>query len=405
MRIYGKPLVDFTLEQAVKLGVAIGRAAGSGNLVISGRDYARVSRMLKRAVTAGVMSTGADVMDFHESLIGEISFAIKRFGARMGFMVSLDPVSRGILLRIFSSPGYELVGRKLDTTLSTEASLRAETNQIGWIYYAEYMHRLYVAALSSFIKSDLVSSRRPSVIVGPSVEPLGTILSEISNSVGVDQTIIGGADIPEHPNIELMDKIGKVSDALSTSIGVAFSHDGSQLSLYTPETGYTIPEELVLTVLSKYPTSKIITYAPILKSLVRHLDQLGYDIIVLDSEEEFHELVRKERPPLAFTWRGEFITPVFSLGFDSLTLYVQVLEMISDRGDRLINDIKAIRSRMNHEYVELNAGLELCREYSGNTTLWGCRILKNNKVYTLIYQHKTRGFTIYIDEPADITKP
>jgi len=113
MRLKGKLYEDITLEKAVKLGYVIGRSAGPRNLVVSGRDAFRVSRMLKRAITAGVMSAGADVMDFHESLNGEIAFAIKRFGAKMGFMVSIDPSTGGVLLKIFSSPGYELAGESL----------------------------------------------------------------------------------------------------------------------------------------------------------------------------------------------------------------------------------------------------------------------------------------------------
>lgn len=393
MRLKGKLYEDITLEKAVKLGYVIGRSAGPRNLVVSGRDAFRVSRMLKRAITAGVMSAGADVMDFHESLNGEIAFAIKRFGAKMGFMVSIDPSTGGVLLKIFSSPGYELAGESLKRIIrEAEEEKREARSEIGWVYYAEYVHRLYTSAISSFVKGDIITSRKISSVVAPDYEPLESILTELARGLGVSQIIIGDINPPTHPFSTLMKKIWSVRRALQSDIGVLFSHDGSALTLCLEGLGFLLPEELLLYVIQKYgPGSRVLVLNPVFKKTIEYLEKEGYKITIVDDEEKFHFVNRRERPVISMTWRGEYITPLFSLGFDAIILYAQVLEALSDIGLKPLDTVKSIREELHRETLSLNNGLEICRE-ADETTLWGCRILRDNKLITLIYNPEADGF-------------
>ncbi|MEM4718213.1 MAG: phosphoglucomutase [Desulfurococcaceae archaeon] len=402
MRIHGKPLIDIKLEDAIRIGMAIGRSAGARNLVISGRDHTRVSRMLKRAITAGLMSTGADVMDFHESTVGEISYAIKRFGARVGFMVSVDPSSGGVVVRVYSAPGYELIGGALKSLLDLKVDKFAEPQDVGWIYYAEYMHRLYSSSISSFIRSDILSTKKLNAIAGPDVEPLGTILYELSNSIGLNQTIIGGVNVLKHPSIDLMNRVGKVVDALSADLGVIFSHDGSQLSIYNSRLGYLSPEEQILLISAKYSSPRIIALGPLLRSYMNNLEKYGYDILIVDNEEKLQELTKRERPTLSSTWRGEFITPLFSLGYDAVIQYAQILELTADFGSRILDEINSLREGLSIENIDFELGMRVCYEKPERVAIWGCRVLDENKVTLLIYNPRTDGFIKITDKAAEI---
>lgn len=405
MRIVGKPFKDLTLEKAVKLGVAIGSMAGGRGLVVSGRDHSRISRMLKRAITAGVMSTGADVMDFHESLTGEISFAMKRFGARMGFMVTTDPVHGGVSIRLYRSPGYEILGRELEEVLSRLEGGVLQPQEVGWIYYAEYMHELYVAAVSSFVKGDLISSRRLSVVVGPDIEPLSTVLKGLSRALSVNHVTIGGLmPVSKYPDLVLMEKLSKVSEALRTTCGVLLSHEGSSMVLYSSNLGFTMPEELLLIVLEKYsPGAKVALLNPVSEPLVKVTRERGFDVIVVDDELEFQRTVRRERPAVAFTWRGDSVTPVFSLGYDSIIMYAQVLEIVSEHSE-VFEKVLSARRQLSTELVSVEEAARVCSEKSLDVAMWGCRVQENGNLVTYVYQPTLGGFLKVVTRVAESTE-
>ncbi|MEM4489662.1 MAG: phosphoglucomutase [Desulfurococcaceae archaeon] len=403
MRIHGRAFKDITLEKAIKIGAAIGQIAGVRNLVVSGRDSLRVSRMLKRAITAGVMSSGAEVMDFHASLTGEITYAIKRFGAKMGFMVSYDPSKMGVLIRIYSSPGTELLGGDLKDILEILDKNVEEPQEVGWIYYAEYMHRLYAAAVSSFVKGDVISSRKQSIVIGPDFEPIDIILAELSRTLRIDQTIIGGPHVLKYPMCDTMNKIGKVVDALGADLGVLLSHDGASISIYLRSLGYLTPEELFLIALEKYsPGSRVTVLNPISSSFVKYVEKKGFDVMILSNEQKLQYTNRRERPVLSLTWRGEYVTPVFSLGYDSVIIYTQILESIAENNSRLINEISLLRQSLNINTVEYDQALKICSEKSNELTLWGCRFVENNQVTTLIYQPANGRFMKVVDKVAEV---
>jgi phosphomannomutase len=392
MRLKGKAYRDITIEKAARIGYAIGKIVGEKNLVISGRDAFRVSRMLKRAISAGVMSAGADVMDFHESTTGEIAFAIKRFGAKMGFMVSLDPALSGVYIRVFSSPGYELVGSELNQLLDYISGEIIEPREVGWVYYAEYMHRLYSAAISSFVRGDLISSKKPSVVTAPDYEPLETIFLEIARGLSFNQVIIGGVDLPSYPMINLMKRVWRVRKALESDIGVLVSPEGSSITVAIEHAGFLLPEEVLQLVLEKYtPGVKVNVLNPVSKTIIEHLEKNGYRVKVFNDEEKFLLDTRRERPTISMNSRGEFITPIFSLGYDAITAFVQVLEAFSEKGSKLLQDVSATRDQMVYEFIDVATALRICSE-KAEPTPWGCRFTIGSTLYSLIYNPEVDGF-------------
>ncbi|MEM4731818.1 MAG: hypothetical protein QXO48_01610 [Desulfurococcaceae archaeon] len=405
MHIKGKPFRDLTLEKAVRLGAALGKLAGAGSLVISGRDASPVSRMFKRAITAGIMSAGVEVMDFHESLLGEISYAIRRFGGRYGFMVEQDPATPGnIVIRVCKTPGYELRGAELKSILSESEKEIEEPERVGWIIYAEYMHRLYSSAVSSFVKSDAVSSAKITTVVGPGLTPLDVILRDLSSDLGVDQTLIGVTlKSCIHPSIELMEDVEKVVDAIGADVGAVFSHDGSSIVVYSTSTGYLVPGELALVLSERYPAgSKVLALNPVQKTIVKTLVGRGYDVIVVNSVEEYNTLLRRERPVLSFTPHGEFASPIFSLCGDAVVVYAQVLEVLSEQGKQGFTNIVETELKVLGETVSKETALTLCRE-KGAITLWGCLLVENSTVTALVYQPRTGAFLKIRDSVAPPT--
>lgn len=404
MRLRGRAFREITLEWAIRLGATLGRLAGEGGLVVSGRDVSPVSRAFKRAISAGVMSAGAEVMDFHESLTGEISFAMKRFGCRMGFMVVQDPVfEKNVMIRVYKTPGYELTGRELEEFVREIGKELVEPRRVGWISYAEYMHKLYVSAVSSFIKSDTISSAKIRVALGPGLDPLDSVFRDLSSELDVEHTVIGVSfKACLHPFTELMENVEKVANAVRADVGVAFSHDGSTLAAYVVNAGYLLPGELALILTERYPTgSKILVSNPTPNIIVKALERKGLDVILTDSPEAFSLLLRKERPVLAMTYTGEIVTPVFSLGCDAVVAYAQLLEVVSElRGRKIVSIVRnGLRDTVTR--VSRESAQDLCRD-KGAVTAWGCVVVLDDKVIHLVYQPSSKDFLALSDLIASV---
>lgn len=402
MRLRGRAFKEVTLEWAIRLGAGLGRLAGEGGLVVSGRDVSPVSRTFKRAMSAGVMSAGAEVLDFHESLAGEISFAIKRFGGHVGFMITQDPVfEKNVMIRVYRSPGYELVGKELEEVTKEASRELVEPRRVGWINYAEYMHKLYVSAVSSFVKSDVISSAKVRAVVGPGLDPLDTVFRDLSSELDVEQTVIGVSfKACLHPFTELMENVEKVASAVRADVGVAFSHEGSALAVYTVNTGYLLPSELALILAERYPSgSKVLLLNPVQRVVVKMLEKRGLDVIVADTPESYSIMLRKERPVFSLGYAGEIVTPVFSLGSDAVVAYAQLLEVVSELGGEKVSSIVKSELRGYTSFAPKESVLDLCRE-RGVITAWGCVTTFNNKIAHFVYQPSSGSFLVLEDFTA-----
>lgn len=403
MKISGKPFRELTLEKAIKIGAAIGQIAGRRSLVVSGRDASRVSRMLKRAITAGVMSAGADVMDFHESTTGEVSFAIKRFGARLGFMVTVNPAGEDVFIKVYKTPGYEVLGDEIREIVDSIEKRVEEPVEVGWIYYAEYMHRLYISALLTFVKSDQISSRRPTTVVAPSIQPLDVIFTELSSSLGLDQAIIATQiSNLKNPAIDIANNVSRVVDALKADIGILLAHDGSSIATYSRELGLLLPEELALVLVERYsPGSRVVVLNPVSRNLIDRAIEQGYDVFTTSSESDYSRVIKRDRPALTYTWRGDFTTPVFNMGPDGVLHYVQLLEVLSEHGVGILEKIREWRKNLRSEVLAVEEAISLCREIGVELTPWGCRIVRDNTLYSIIYYPDRGYFVKVIDRVAE----
>ena len=88
-RIRVKANINMIPETLCLFGAATGTyIGGKGNVIVTGRDYRRDSRMLKRAFSGGLLSVGIDVMDLHAAPAPVVQFAVRRFGAQAGILFS-----------------------------------------------------------------------------------------------------------------------------------------------------------------------------------------------------------------------------------------------------------------------------------------------------------------------------
>ncbi|ADV64633.1 phosphoglucomutase [Desulfurococcus mucosus] len=405
-RITGKPLVDISLEDVAMLGAVFGTVLGRRALVVSGRDTAPVSRMLKRALTAGLMSVGCDVMDFHEAVSGEISFSMKRFGAKGGFNIHLNPRRPGyITIRLYKAPGYELVGGGLAEVASREKPVPQEAGEVGWVNYAEYMHELYASALVSFVKSDEISAAKLNIVASHGHGASDEVLRRIFTLLELEYTLMSSGRISgeTYPFVKEMGKVAASTRAMRADLGVVFNIDASALAVYIGNLGFLLPEEILLAVLTRYPgNSSVVVDKYVSPSIVRYMGEKGYRVRVAESEEKLIELVRRERPVLALNGRGDFITPLFSLGYDALIAFMQLLEALSLQRSEVYGEINTARSMLTPRARSLSEVEAVCNsDTTCVRTLWGFRMLRERTLHTYIYSPDAGGYIEIVEQQRE----
>ena len=85
-RIVAKANYVFTPEISCSLGSIHGSLFNQTESLVIGRDYHNDSRMLKRAYTSGVMSTGVNLLNLGDCTFPMLQFTIRRFGASGGVL-------------------------------------------------------------------------------------------------------------------------------------------------------------------------------------------------------------------------------------------------------------------------------------------------------------------------------
>lgn len=404
-RITGEPLVDIKLDDVVMLGAVFGSLLGKRSLVVSGRDVRPVSRMFKRALTAGLMSVGCDIMDFHEAVSGEISFSMKRFGAKGGFNIHLNPRKPGyITIRLYKAPGYELVGKEIiDIIALTQGRTEGQgVGEIGWVNYAEYMHELYASALISFIKSDEISATGLKIVASHGYGASGEILGRLFSLLELEHTLMssGRGNIETYPYIKEMSKIAASTKALKSDLGVVFNIDASALTVYIKDIGFLLPEEVLLAILTRYPVnSSVVVDTYVLPGIVEYMINKGYQVKVVENEEKLIEVVRRDRPVLALNSRGDFITPLFSLGYDALIAFMQLLEAFSIQRKEVYEEVVNARNLLSRSLKDEKDVSTACNNNPECIkTLWGYRIPGDKVIRTYIYNPEMNSYIEFVEQ-------
>lgn len=141
--ITGEPGADLTPENCAKLGAAAGSVFENGRIGV-GCGSTAACKALKDAVAAGVVSTGAEVMDFGVSFESMFNFAVGYFELDVGIFVR---ESVGKIVMELAAPGGLGIGRaterKIESAVSTGEVIRRSPNEYGEWFSVQGIKSIY----------------------------------------------------------------------------------------------------------------------------------------------------------------------------------------------------------------------------------------------------------------------
>ena len=353
-RIYGVANSQLTPELLAELGAALGTMIGEGSLVVTARDLYPPSRMLKRSFSAGLMSTGISVIDFHSATLPELSFAIKRFGARAGVHFSVAPHrDDSVQIKILDSNGMEISFDKLNDLLmlfETKHIVRTIPSRIGWVSYAEYIHEIYTASVASFLDTHPILASKPQIAVDVNFGPATDVLPILLSELGVKFILLNShkpsprAPPRQLPSRDSLEMLSKIVEASGSVFAAALSSDGSQVFFIDNLGRIVDPDIIIAAFLTSLPSGAKVAISESTSNVVEKIAQ-SRNITTLRVKGMVGDVaraVRRLKANMGATDSGEFIFPQFSFSSDGILTVGKLLEMLALEDTELSKVIDSI---------------------------------------------------------------
>ncbi|MHA1104614.1 MAG: hypothetical protein ACTSPN_02705 [Promethearchaeota archaeon] len=351
-RIIGRANYVFTPEISSSIGSIHGSLFNVDETIVIGRDYHNDSRMLKRAYTSGVMSTGVNVLNLSDCMYPLLQFTIRRFGASGGVFFSGGHLySEDVGIRFvdaggieFSKPDIQKIIEAYNTYPNTVR--RVEPSKIGQITAIPQTQDVYIKSLQQFVDKKIIKKAKLKIVVDCSYGPTGKITPLLVNDVGVEVIALNThyrerSEIPV-PSINTIRNTADIVKASNSHLGVCFDVDGSRI-LVLDDNGLEINYEDLLMLfityderIKKSKSNTIITTQNISPVIRKYIEDNGYPIKQVENNPgEISRQIREERACFAAADTMKFYFPEYAPFSDGNFILLKILEIMTKENDMI----------------------------------------------------------------------
>jgi len=351
-RIVGRANYVFTPEISSSIGSIHGSLFDQNESIVIGRDYHNDSRMLKRAYTSGIMSTGINLLNLSDCTFPMLQFTIRRFGASGGVYVSGGHLySEDVGIRFVNAGGIELAQTEIQKIVKSynnypEKVRRVEPNEIGQITAIPQTDDIYIKSLQQFVNKKRIKKADLRIVVDCSYGPTGKITPLLLNDIGVE-VIALNTHYRERsqnpvPNINTIRNTANIVKASNSHLGICFDVDGSRI-LVIDENGLEVNfEDLLMLFVSyderiqKSKANTIITTPSISPIVKRFIEDNGFPVKQVENlPGEISRQIREERACFAASDTLKFYLPEYSPFSDGNFILLKILEIMTNQNDLL----------------------------------------------------------------------
>jgi len=258
--ITGLANIEITPEFSSKLGVALGSFLGRGAKVVVGRDTHRVSRMVKRALIAGLTAVGVDVYNLRICPAPVTRYMIRSLGADAGVMIKvleIDP--RSVSIQFYDSNGMELdrgSEKKIEGIFFREQFHRVLSDEVGDIVYPARISEFYREDLLRAFNQETMRKVGLNVVIdcangaGSMVAPvvLGELGCQVTTLNARFDEFFGPRTFEQIPSSIL--NLARVVKALDADLGIALDGDADR-AMFVDEEGSVLSGDASLGMFSR----------------------------------------------------------------------------------------------------------------------------------------------------------
>lgn len=370
-RISGKSNIDLHPEFGSKLGTCLGMVWGNNARVIASRDPNNNSRIMKRSITSGLMSTGVTINDLQSTSIPQTRQELRTGRYDGGLHVRRSPrhPEKSDII-IFSSDGRDItvsVAKKIERFFYGEEIKRVEADETGHILFPERTNEIYVQRYLESLNADLIRNSNYKILIDYSYGYASTILPGILGKLNVSalslHDYVDGSKFLPDPTTVVDDDAGKIMSSLNYQLGFSMESGSEKLGAID-ERGTWHNSNRLLSLITKLflETNKEKEPYKIAVSIVAtaEIDEIAsdYDVEVIrikNSHSAMMEATRDENVKFVGGVYGNFIFPDFLFAADGMFTVGKILEMLAQTSLTLSDLDKSLARRYQYE-TEVECG-------------------------------------------------
>jgi mannose-1-phosphate guanylyltransferase/phosphomannomutase len=346
--VSGLSNIEITPELSTKLGAAYGSSLSRGATVVTARDTFKVSRMVKRAFIAGLLSTGVEILDLRAMPLPITRHAIRTAPASGGVNIRISPANtRMTLIEFFDKRGIYLSKgneRKIENLFFREDFARCDPDEVGTINFGSRVIEQYQNDFFQLVRpvsngrsmrlvADFAYSRVAALYPG--------MLGQMGHEVVALNAYPDATKTPRTPaeHEAFASNLRRIVQTLKADCGVLFENEGERLTVVDERgrivSGSALLITMALLIGRAHPESTIAVPVTAPASLETLLEP--YKVKVKRTKIDARSLmtIAAEHPIeilMAGDTNGGLIFPAFHPGFDAMFAYLKLLEMTEQAG-------------------------------------------------------------------------
>jgi len=348
--ITGLANIEISPEFAAKVGAALGAAFGRRRMVVTSRDHHRVSRMINRAVMAGLLSVGVDVQDLGVVPIPVVRYQIPALGLAGGTHVRMSPYDPELVdLKIMDPRGTDLSTdreKSVERLFFREDFQRASVADTGRLAFPHQGNDHYRDGLLRFVDHETIRQARFRVVLDYAFGAASTIFPSVLGELGVEVISLnayldeGRISKTAEEFKRSLEQLSNIVRTLGADLGILLD-TGAEKVFLVDDKGEALSGDMALALVTLLVTE---THAPgtiaVPVTSSRVLEELaaarGFTLLRTRASPRALMAEAAQRGTVFVgEEQGGCIFPGFQPAFDAMLATVKLLEMMARRDVRL----------------------------------------------------------------------
>ncbi|MBN3033910.1 MAG: mannose-1-phosphate guanyltransferase [Candidatus Saganbacteria bacterium] len=365
--------VEITPEFAAMLGAAYGSLLGKGSRISTSRDSHKASRMIYRALLAGVLSAGVSISDLEMVPIPVNRYELKSLKSRGGFHIRKSPYDQQVIdIKFFDENGMDLASaseKKIERLFFGEDFKRTGVEDAGDLNFP--FHRVaesYKEGVLGALDREAIGAGNFKVVIDYAYGSASQIFPAILGELGIE-VIALGAHIDETKITKTRamfekahSQLSQIVKSLGADLGIMLD-TGAEKIFICDETGRIFQGDLelaIMAILFGRLHKKVELGVPVKASRV--IDEVAkrYGLRVIRTKTSVRAMMEncyKGRMKFFGETAGGFIFPEFQCAFDAMFSSLKLLEMLAKSKVKL-SEVAAEVPKINMASKEVSCAAE-----------------------------------------------
>ncbi|MCX7716098.1 MAG: sugar phosphate nucleotidyltransferase, partial [Endomicrobia bacterium] len=367
---------EISPEFSCKLGAAFGSLLGKGKNVITSRDAHKASRMIKRSMISGLLSSGVKVGDLRAAPIPVVRYEVAKENVDGGIHVRLSPKNPNVVeIRFFDKDGNDISvaqEKSIEQLFLREDFPRAALEEVGEIVLPPRAYEYYRDGYLKTLKVNIIKKSKLKVIIDYSYSTAVNIFPSILGELGIEvvslNAFVDSAKIvrSEQELNYALEQLANIVTTLNADVGFMLDNSAEKVVI-VDDKGKVLDNQtaalvVLLLKLNSLDEGKYKIVVPVyISNVVEEIVSASHkDVEIVWSKtlpRYLREEARKHNVKFVTDGLGGYIFPEFQPAFDGMFAIGKIIEFLAQQEIKL-SRIKREIPDFSVEHVRIPCGWE-----------------------------------------------